>query len=169
MSNITISSEMWFDLMERVAALERQHGVLGPSPKHDEDLRKERESLVGKLLKAVPKPVDRSAQVLISGEPVPEDRSHTELKPNGQQKDYVVLTADERGKGFVRPYRDAYRHLKCGKITTMSRSIAETYARDPFFYSGTFCTTCGFHFPIGEDGEFTWHEMDGTTGPKVGT
>ena len=80
-----------------------------------------------------------------------------------------VLTADERGKGFVRPYRDAYRHLKCGKITTMSRSIAETYARDPFFYSGTFCTTCGFHFPIGEDGEFTWYEMDGTTGPKVGT
>lgn len=113
--------------------------------------------------------VDRSARVLVSGEPVPEDQSHTELKPNGQQKDYVVLTADERGKGFVRPYRDAYRHLKCGKITTMSRAIAETYARDPFFYSGTFCTTCCAHFPVGEDGEFTWYEMDGTTGPKVGT
>ena len=113
--------------------------------------------------------VDRSARVLVSGEPVPEDQSHTELKPNGQQKDYVVLTSDERGKGVVRPYRDAYRHLKCGKITTMSRAIAETYARDPFFYSGTFCTTCCAHFPVGEDGEFTWYEMDGTTGPKVGT
>jgi hypothetical protein len=65
--------------------------------------------------------------------------------------------------------RDAYRHLKCGKITTMSRDIAETYARDPQFYNGTFCTTCRNHFPIGEDGEFTWYENDGSEGPKVGT
>lgn len=60
-------------------------------------------------------------------------------------------------------------HLKCGKITTMGRSIAETYSRDPGFYSGTFCVYCGGHFPIGEDGEFVWYEMDGSTGPKVGT
>jgi hypothetical protein len=113
--------------------------------------------------------VDRSARVLVDGSPVPEDQSHTEIKENGQQKDYVVLTATERAKGFARPYRDAYRHLKCGHITTMSRAIAETYARDPSFYSGTFCTTCLGHFPIGEDGEFVWYEMDGTTGPKVGT
>lgn len=32
---------------------------------------------------------------LVSGGPVPADRSHTELKPNGQQRDYVVLSADE--------------------------------------------------------------------------
>lgn len=114
-------------------------------------------------------PVDRSCQMLVSGDPVPEDRSHTETKENGQQKDYVVLCDSERAKGFVRPYRDAYRHLKCGHITTMSRKIAETYARDPYFYSGTFCTTCRNHFPIGEDGEFVWYEMDGSTGPKVGT
>jgi len=114
-------------------------------------------------------PVDRSAQILADGSPVPEDRSHTRLLPNGQQEGYVVLSPEERSKGFVRPYRDAYRHLKCGKITTMSRSISETYARDPAFYSGTFCTTCGGHFPIGEDGEFVWYEMDGTIGPKVGT
>lgn len=113
--------------------------------------------------------VDRSCQVLASGAPVPEDRSHTELKANGQQKDYVVLCDQERAKGFVRPYRDAYGHLKCGKITTMSRAIAETYARDPGFYGGTFCTHCGSHFPVGEDGEFVWYEMDGSTGPKVGT
>jgi hypothetical protein len=113
--------------------------------------------------------VDRSARVLVSGKPVPEDQSHTTNRGDGQQVDYVVLAASERGKGFVRPYRDAYRHLKCGKITTMGRQIAETYARDPKFYSGTFCVHCGNHFPIGEDGEFTWYEMDGTTGPKVGT
>lgn len=114
-------------------------------------------------------PVDRSAQQLVSGAPVPVDRSHTEIKDNGQQRDYVVLSPAERSKGFVRPYRDAYRHLKCGAITTMSREIAETYARDPHFYSGTFCTTCRSHYPVGEGGEFTWFEMDGREGPKVGT
>jgi hypothetical protein len=114
-------------------------------------------------------PVDRSARELASGESVPTDQSHAELKENGQQKDYVVLSAAERAKGFVRPYRDAYRHLTCGKITTMGRAIAETYARDPTFYSGTFCTTCVGHFPVGENGEFVWYEMNGTTGAKVGT
>lgn len=113
-------------------------------------------------------PVDRSARQLSGGGPVTED--HREIKPeSGQQKGYVVLTPAERAKGFTRPFRDAYRHLKCGKITTMSRDIAETYARDPGFYSGTFCTTCRAHFPVGESGEFTWYEMDGREGPKVGT
>jgi hypothetical protein len=51
----------------------------------------------------------------------------------------------------------------------MSRDIAATYARDPEFYDGTFCSTCRSHFPVGEKGEFTWYEMDGTEGPKVGT
>lgn len=113
-------------------------------------------------------PVDRSAQQLSGGGPVTED--HREIKPEtGQQKGYIVLTPAERAKGFVRPYRDAYRHLSCGKITTMSRDIAETYARDPGFYNGTFCTRCRAHFQVGNDGEFTWYEMDGTEGPKVGT
>lgn len=113
-------------------------------------------------------PVDRSARQLSGGGPVTEN--HREIEPeSGQQKGYIVLTPAERAKGFTRPYRDAYRHLKCGKITTMSRDIAETYARDPGFYSGTFCTTCRAHFPVGENGEFTWYEMDGREGPKVGT
>lgn len=114
-------------------------------------------------------PTDFNARVLANGSPVPEDGSHKELTASGQQKDYVVLTQTERDKGFVRPFRDAYRHLKCGKITTMGRAIAETYAREPAFYSGTFCTTCSGHYPVGEYGEFVWYEMDGTTGPKVGT
>lgn len=95
---------------------------------------------------------------------------HRDINPaTGQQKGYVVLSADERAKGFVRPFRDAYRHEKCGTITTMSRDIAATYAREPHFYSGTFCSSCRSHFPVGADGEFTWYEMDGTEGPKVGT
>lgn len=113
-------------------------------------------------------PVDRDARCLSGGGAVTDD--HREIKPgSGQQKGYVVLTPAERAKGFVRPVRDAYRHMKCGKITTMSRDLAETYARDPGFYSGTFCTTCRGHFPVGEDGEFTWYENDGSEGPKVGT
>jgi hypothetical protein len=115
---------------------------------------------------AVP-PVDRSKQTLTDGGPVTTD--HRELRADGQQKGYVVLSDDERARGFVRPVRDAYRHLTCGKITTMWRKLAETYARDPNFYTGTFCTTCGGHFPVGADGEFTWYENDGTEGPKVGT
>jgi len=113
-------------------------------------------------------PVDRSARELSGGGPVTED--HREINPaTGMQKGYVVLSEAERSKGFVRPYRDAYRHAKCGKITTMSRDLAATYARDPKFYSGTFCSTCRAHFPVGENSEFTWYEMDGSEGPKVGT
>jgi len=110
---------------------------------------------------AVP-PVDRSRQTLVDGAPVTPD--HRELKPNGQQKDYVVLSAAERARGFVRPVRRTYVHQKCGVATTMGQSIAETYARDPHFYSGTFCVGCGSHFPVGADGEFVWDD-----GSKVGT
>jgi hypothetical protein len=93
---------------------------------------------------------------LVSGAPVPADRSHTELKPNGQQKDYVVLSPEERAKGRVKPLRNAYLH-SCGCLTTMSMAIAETYARNPSFYGGTFCCGCRRHFPLNQ---FTW-EPDG--------
>jgi len=53
----------------------------------------------------------------------------------------------------------------CGQVTTMARELAETYARDPYFYSGTYCSTCRGHFPVGAGGEFVWLP-DGT---KVGT
>lgn len=165
-------------LEARIAALEVKDGRLGPQTEEPAERDRITQRLVDVLTvrenwdenkaKDAP-PVDRSCQVLVSGERVPEDRSHTEIKADGQQKDYVVLCDSERAKGFVRPYRDAYRHLKCGKITTMGRAIAETYSRDPNFYTGTFCTTCRDHFPIGEAGEFVWYEMNGSTGPKVGT
>lgn len=110
-----------------------------------------------------PPPVDRKNTTLTDGSPVTPD--HRELKPNGQQKGYIVLSEEERAKGFVRPVRKAYVHEKCSTVTTMGNSIAETYARDPYFYSGTFCVNCGRHFPIGEDGEFVWYG----TNSKVGT
>jgi hypothetical protein len=149
-------------------------------------------------------PVDRSQICLTDGEPITED--HRDLKDNGQQKGYVVLTEQERRKGFVRPVRDSYNHAGkpgpqyplrdltederkrysqfgymkfeayppddspvtgkywtqrdldrigsgCGSTTTMGRALAETYARDPTFYSGTFCVHCARHFPVDE---FVW-------------
>jgi hypothetical protein len=122
------------------------------------------EDQVSKIAKAADAalPVDRSNRTLTDGAPITPE--HLELKPNGQQKGYVVLSEDERAKGFVRPVRRTYVHTKCGAATSMGQAIAETYARDPYFYSGTFCVACGKHFPVGEDGEFTWND-----GSKVGT
>lgn len=34
-----------------------------------------------------------------------------QTEPSGQHKSYIVLCEDERKKGFVRPYRDAYKHV----------------------------------------------------------
>jgi hypothetical protein len=104
-----------------------------------------------------------SNTTLTDGSPVTDD--HRELKDNGQQKGYVVLSEEERAKGFVRPVRNSYIHEKCGAVTTMGTALAETYAREPSFYSGTFCTACRNHFPVGEHGQFVW---DGTD-IKVGT
>lgn len=87
-------------------------------------------------IKNIP-PVDRSKRCMVSGNP--ETPDHRELKPNGQQKDYVVLCPDERAKGFVRPVRRTYIHKTCRTSTTMGLALAETYARDPYFYGGTFC------------------------------
>ncbi len=87
-----------------------------------------------------------------SGNPIDE---HTrEIVPQtGMQKDYIVLCEEERAKGFVRPYRDSYKHLICGTVTTMGRVLSETYARQPDFYGATFCCVCQTHFPVAE---FVW-------------
>ena len=101
---------------------------------------------------------------LTDGSPVTPD--HREIDPKtGMQKAYVVLSNEERAKGFVRPVRRSYVHDKCGVKTTMGQALAETYARDFQFYSGTFCAGCRDHFPVGENGEFFW---DGTT-ERAGT
>lgn len=95
-------------------------------------------------------------------------------EPVQQATVYLVLSESERSKGFVRPYRDAYVHDACTNpakppnitITTMARPLAETYARDPKFYGGTYCRHCSMHRPVSE---FRWYEMDGTIGPVVGS
>lgn len=125
--------------------------------------------------------MDEPKRVLVDGSPVPKDHSHLTINPTtGQQRDYVVLSPEERAKGYVRPVRRTYIHaglnpeLKgcvlvktgtngCGARTTMAPAIAETYARDPKFYTGTFCVGCQTHRPLAE---FYW---EGTEGEIVGS
>lgn len=153
-----------------------------------------------------------------SGEPVDKVRAE-QTEPTGQHKSYIVLCEDERKKGFVRPYRDAYKHVGrrvcgkprqlltssgvdprplpvvctddpdhagdctvwapvksdaeiakardqhvlggCGSVTTMGRSLSETYARDPNFYGATFCVSCNKHLPVAE---FVWTADDARVG-----
>ena len=112
------------------------------------------------LLKVQPPPVDRSKTMLTNGSPVTPD--HRELRMDGQQKGYVVLTDEERARGWARPYRDTYTHSACGWDTAMGRKLAETYARDPKFYGATYCSHCRAHFPVSE---FVWkgtHEVVGS-------
>jgi hypothetical protein len=95
--------------------------------------------------------------------------------PVPQAPVYLVLSQEERDKGFVRPVRRSYWHDACGAVTTMSLALAETYARQPDFYGATFCAHCGKHRPVGPDGEFYWvdpadpERQSRTTDAKVGT
>lgn len=103
-----------------------------------------------------------------------EDRNDPRLthgvdeSPGPQAEVYLVLSEEERAKGFVRPYRSAYTHVLCPRysperfsqetrerlaVTTMGRALSETYARDPKFYGATYCTHCGMHRAVSE---FRW-------------
>ena len=89
-----------------------------------------------------------------------------------QAEVYLVLSEEERAKGFIRPVRRSYWHQPCGTVTTMGVGLAETYARDPKFYGATYCTGCGQHRPVGPNGEFHWvsaTSADHAASPKVGT
>lgn len=80
--------------------------------------------------------------------------------PRPQNEAYLVLSEAERAKGFLRPVRDTYKHVTCGATTTMGAAIAETYARDPWFYGGTYCVTCAKHRPLAEFRWLTGESMD---------
>ena len=107
-----------------------------------------------------------------NGKTVDEVRA-SQMNATGQHDGYIVLCEEERKKGFVRPYRDRYKHVGrlqqladdagrnthhvriggCGSVTTMGRALSETYARDPSFYGATFCVNCNKHLPVAE---FVW-------------
>ena len=92
--------------------------------------------------------------------------------PRPMNEAYLVLSAEERAKGFTRPLYRAYLHHdpECGGVTTMGLALCETYARDPSFYGATFCARCSMHRPVGAEGEFTWLDETGSdTHILVGT
>jgi hypothetical protein len=76
-----------------------------------------------------------------------------DVAPVPQADVYLVLSEEERRKGFVRPFRNKYIHKTCGAETTMGQALSETYARDPKFYGATYCVGCQMHRPVSE---FTW-------------
>lgn len=65
-----------------------------------------------------------------------------DTEPAGMAEVYLVLSDEERAKGFVRPVRRSYVHDTCGAVTTMGVALAETYARNPQFYGATYCAGC---------------------------
>lgn len=77
-------------------------------------------------------------------------------KPVPQNEVYLVLSEEERAKGFLRPVRYSYIHRRgaaCGIETKMGLVLCETYARDPYFYGSTYCCGCSKHLPVAE---FDW-------------
>ena len=89
--------------------------------------------------------------------------------PRDQHDTYLVLSEEERAKGFVRPVRQKYVHRACssGKdypVTKMGRELAETWARNPKFYGGTYCVHCRMHRPVAE---FVWRDTDEVLGSDL--
>lgn len=192
MSDTSIESRI-AALEGRVADLERQRWEgpprLGPRPPSAEEVAKRTEDFVesvkAKVDEARAKHEHEQDELgrqicTTSGEAPTAVRSKQRAEGNtGQHSSYIVLCEEERRKGFVRPYRDAYKHVGrllelppsipahegdsketakvrtggCGTVTTMGRTLSETYARDPKFYGATFCCGCNAHFPVAE---FVW-------------
>lgn len=105
-------------LAARVAALERGDSPrLGPRPETPEEEAARTKRIADALAAAVsqdvkrdPPPVDRTKLCTTDGRS-PEDARASQTNETGQHASYIVLCDEERAKGFVRPYRDSYRHV----------------------------------------------------------
>jgi hypothetical protein len=56
-------------------------------------------------------PVDRTARTTLHGTPVEDIPAKHAAQPVGMHDDYIVLTEEERAKGFSRPVRRSYKHV----------------------------------------------------------
>lgn len=70
---------------------------------------------------------DTPKTTLTDGSPVTPD--HAEIIQSGQQRDYVVLSSEERAKGFVRPVRRAYLHVGCPAPANLRKLTPEEIER----------------------------------------
>ena len=76
-----------------------------------------------------------------------------DTEPREQAEMYLALSAEELAKGYLRPVRNWYVHSVCNGQTRMPMACAQTHARDPWFYGGTYCCHCQKHRPLTE---FKW-------------
>jgi hypothetical protein len=110
-----------------------------------------------------PKPIPGHRTKGLDMEHLTEDPNDPRLthgadsEPTDMAEVYLVLSEEERKKGFVRPVRRSYVHDICGGATRMGEALAETYAREPKFYGATYCVHCRMHKPVSE-----FHWEDGT-------
>lgn len=54
---------------------------------------------------------------------------------------------------FQRPVRHLYIHARCTGATRCGALIANTFARNPKFYTHTYCRVCRGYYEVGE---FCW-------------
>lgn len=84
----------------------------------------------------------------------PDDFDYGEQREDGQYENYPTI-----GAGDVQQApRDTYVHVDgCGQTTSMTGDLPVSVARDPEYYSKTYCAGCQEHVPVEEvewdDGE----------------
>ena len=76
-----------------------------------------------------------------------------ERKEDGQYENHPTIDDGE----FVQAVQREYVHEECGETTVMGSEIAESVARDPHYYTETFCAGCSDYFPVEE---FQWKSDD---------
>lgn len=74
-----------------------------------------------------------------------------EKKDDGQYENHPTIDDGE----FVQEVKHSYIHTECGQVTKMGSSIAESIARDPEYYTKTFCANCGDYYDVSE---FEWKD-----------
>jgi hypothetical protein len=113
------------DLERRIAGLERRNGKLGPQKPTQECLDQQDESLasinkileIAEILNVDPKTVHAldirpAASPHLTTDPTDPRLGHGgDTVPGPQNKVYLVLSEEERAKGFIRPVRRSYKHV----------------------------------------------------------
>jgi len=78
--------------------------------------------------------------------PPPEDFDYGEKRSDGQYENYPTIDNGD----FEQPVRDEYVHEGCSSTTKMTGDLPESVARNPHYYTKTFCVGCGKHVPVSE-------------------
>ena len=77
---------------------------------------------------------------------------HEQIRPDGQQQEYLTLPPEQRSTQSLAGEPQVYIHRLCGAGTQMPEEIVRSYLVDPYLYLAdkTFCTGCGKHVPLRE-------------------